>query len=270
MTSLKNIWFNFKRYQFLMFQLISRDFKRKYKRSVLGVVWSLLYPILMMTVMAIVFSHMFKFKVDGTNYLVYLMTGIIMWSYFSEASNSAMASIVENFSLITKVYIPKYIFPLAKCLFVGINFVLTLIPWFGLILLTQFGVGEFPASINIYYLLLPYIFICFLLFTIGVSLFLSCVSVFLRDVFYIYGIVLTIWNYFTPVFYSLDILPESLRAIFKLNPLYQMINPVRSIVLYGQAPSIINLIVIGLIGVITLLIGSTVFKKNQDKFIYYI
>ncbi len=270
MTSLKNIWFNFKRYQFLMFQLISRDFKRKYKRSVLGVVWSLLYPILMMTVMAIVFSHMFKFKVDGTNYLVYLMTGIIMWSYFSEASNSAMASIVENFALITKVYIPKYIFPLAKCLFVGINFVLTLIPWFGLILLTQFGLGEFPASINIYYLLLPYIFICFLLFTIGVSLFLSCVSVFLRDVFYIYGIVLTIWNYFTPVFYSLDILPEGLKTIFKLNPLYQMINPVRSIVLYGQAPSVINLIVIGLIGVITLLIGSTIFKKNQDKFIYYI
>ena len=270
MTSLKNIWFNFKRYQFLMFQLISRDFKRKYKRSVLGVVWSLLYPILMMTVMAIVFSHMFKFKVDGTNYLVYLMTGIIMWSYFSEASNSAMASIDENFALITKVYIPKYIFPLAKCLFVGINFVLTLIPWFGLILLTQFGLGEFPASINIYYLLLPYIFICFLLFTIGVSLFLSCVSVFLRDVFYIYGIVLTIWNYFTPVFYSLDILPEGLKTIFKLNPLYQMINPVRSIVLYGQAPSVINLIVIGLIGVITLLIGSTIFKKNQDKFIYYI
>lgn len=270
MTSLKNIWFNFKRYQFLMFQLISRDFKRKYKRSVLGVVWSLLYPILMMTVMSIVFSHMFKFKVDGINYLVYLMTGIIMWSYFSEASNSAMASIVENFTLITKVYIPKYIFPLAKCLFVGINFVLTLIPWFGLILLTQFGIGEFPASINIYYLLLPYIFVCFLLFTVGVSLFLSCVSVFLRDVFYIYGIVLTIWNYFTPVFYSLDILPMNLQSIFKFNPLYQMINPVRLIVLYGKAPSFASLVCIGLLGVVTLLVGSYVFKKNQDKFIYYI
>ena len=86
-----------------MFQLISRDFKRKYKRSVLGVVWSLLYPILMMTVMAIVFSHMFKFQVEGVNYLVYLMTGIIVWTYFSEASNAAMTSIVDNCTLINKV-----------------------------------------------------------------------------------------------------------------------------------------------------------------------
>ena len=100
MTTIKNIWANFKKYQFLMAQLISRDFKVKYKRSVLGVVWSLLYPILMMTVMAIVFSQMFRFKVEGINYLVYLMTGIVMFNYFSEASNSAMTSVIVNFSLI--------------------------------------------------------------------------------------------------------------------------------------------------------------------------
>ena len=103
---LKNILSNFKRYSFLMTQLISRDFKVKYKRSVLGVLWSLLYPILMLAVMAVVFSQMFKFKVEGVNYLVYLMTGIIMFNYFSEASNNAMTSVVSNFSLINKVYIP--------------------------------------------------------------------------------------------------------------------------------------------------------------------
>ena len=145
---------NFKRYWFLMTQIISRDFKRKYKRSVLGVIWSLLYPILMMAVMAVVFSHMFRFGTEGTNYLVYLMTGIILWNYFSEASNSAMTSVVDNFTLINKVYIPKYVFPLSKCLFVGINFLLTLIPWFGVILLTKVGLGTYPASINVYYLLL--------------------------------------------------------------------------------------------------------------------
>ena len=159
MTTLKNIFAKIKKYEFLMKQLILRDFKVKYKRSVLGVLWSLLYPILMMTVMAIVFSQMFRFKVEGINYLVYLMTGIIMWNYFSEASNSAMSSVVVNFLLINKVYIPKYIFPVAKCLFVGINFVLTLIPWFVLIILTQFGLGNYPASINWYYLLIPYIFV---------------------------------------------------------------------------------------------------------------
>ena len=124
MNTIKKIIENFKRYQFLMYQLILRDFKVKYKRSVLGVVWSLLYPILMMAVMALVFSNMFKFQVDGINYLVYLMTGLIMFNYFNEATMSAMTSVVYNFGLINKVYIPKYIFPLSKCLFVGINFLL--------------------------------------------------------------------------------------------------------------------------------------------------
>ena len=270
MTNVKNILNNFKRYQFLMSQLITRDFKVKYKRSVLGVVWSLLYPVLMMTVMAMVFSQMFRFSVEGINYLVYLMTGIVMFQYFSEATNNAMTSVVGNFGLINKVYIPKYIFPVAKCIFVGINFVLTLIPWLILIILTQFGLGTYPASINWYYLLIPYIFLCFFLFTVGIGLLLSCISVFLRDMFYIYGIILTIWNYFTPVFYSIDILPASLQTLFKFNPLYQFITSVRSIVLYGARPSITTLVILGLIGVSTLLIGAFVFKKKQDKFIYYI
>lgn len=270
MTKVKNIWNNFVKYQFLMSQLITRDFKVKYKRSVLGVVWSLLYPVLMMAVMAMVFSQMFRFSVEGINYLVYLMTGIIMFQYFSEATNTAMTSVVGNFGLINKVYIPKYIFPVAKCIFVGINFVLTLIPWIILIILTQFGLGTYPASINWYYLLIPYIFLCFFLFTVGIGLLLSCVSVFLRDMFYIYGIILTIWNYFTPVFYSIDILPASLQALFKFNPLYQFITAVRSIVLYGARPSVTTLIILGVIAVVTLLIGAFVFKKKQDKFIYYI
>ena len=270
MKKIKNIFNNFKRYWFLMTQLISRDFKVKYKRSVLGVLWSLLNPILMMSVMAIVFSQMFKFKVEGVNYLVYLMTGLIMFNYFSNASTSAMVSVVENFTLINKVYIPKYIFPVAKCLFIGIDFALTLIPWIGIILLSYVGLGQYTCHINIYYLLLPYIFICMFLFTCGIGLLISCVSVFLRDVFHIYTIFLTIWNYLTPVFYSIEILPAKLQTLMQFNPLYQFINSARSIVLYGQAPSITNLVLLAVIGIGMLLIGSYVFKKNQDKYIYYI
>ena len=266
----KDVFSNFKRYWFLMTQLISRDFKVKYKRSVLGVLWSLLYPILMLAVMAVVFSQMFKFKVDGVNYLVYLMTGIIMFNYFSEASNNAMTSVVSNFTLINKVYIPKYIFPIAKCLFVGINFVLTLIPWLGIIALSYFGLGDYTCNFNIYFLLLPYVFLCMFLFTIGVGMFLSCISVFLRDIFYIYGIILTIWNYLTPVFYSVEIIPENLQPFFKLNPLYQFLTAAREIVLYGRSPSVSSLLLIGAIGLGTLIIGGIVFRKNQDKFIYYI
>ena len=102
------------------------------------------------------------------------------------------------------------------------------------------------------------------------GLLLSCISVFLRDVFYIYGIVLTIWQYFTPVFYSIEILPPSLQGLFKFNPLYQFITAAREIVLYGQCPSILSIAIMGLMAVGTLLIGGIVFKKNQDKFIYYI
>ena len=270
MTAIKNIMANFKKYKFLMGQLILRDFKIKYKRSVLGVVWSLLYPILMMAVMALVFSNMFRFQVEGTSYLVYLLTGIIMFQYFSEASNLAMTSVVFNFPLINKIYIPKYIFPLAKCLFVGINFVLSLIPWFLIIVLTQFGLGNYPASINLYYFILPFIFLCLLLFTVGMGFFLSCVSVFLRDVFYIYGIVLTIWQYFTPIFYSIEIIPAKLQFLFEFNPLYQYLTATRSIVLYGQCPSALNLILCVAYAFIAMLVGCIVFKKNQDKFIYYI
>ena len=143
MKTFKNIFANMKRYSFLMKQLIIRDFKVKYKRSFLGVIWSLLYPVLMMAVMATVFSQMFKYRVENVNYLVYLMTGLVMFNYFSEASNSAMTSVVNNFALINKVYIPKYIFPLSKVLFVGVNFLLTLIPLFIIILFTLFQRSSF-------------------------------------------------------------------------------------------------------------------------------
>ena len=270
MTIVKGILSNFKRYWFLMTQLISRDFKVKYKRSVLGIVWSLLNPVLMMSVMAIVFSQMFRFKVEGINYLVYLMTGLIMFNYFSGSTSAAMTSVVDNFTLINKVYIPKYIFPIAKCLFVGIDFLLTLIPWLGIIALSYFGLGEYTCNFNIYFLILPYIFFCMFLFACGMGLIISCVSVFLRDVFHIYGIILTIWNYLTPVFYSIEILPTKLQSLMQFNPMFQFINATRSIVLYGQRPSFTTMGVLGLIGVGTLLIGTYIFRKKQDKFIYYV
>lgn len=266
----KAILANFKKYFFLMTQLIARDFKVKYKRSVLGILWSLLNPILTMTVMAIVFSHMFKFNVPGINYIVYLMTGIIMFNYFSQATNAAMTSVVENFTLINKIYIPKYIFPISKCLFIGIDFLLTLIPWLAIILLSNFGLGGHVCNLNIYYLLLPYIFFCMFLFVVGMGLLLSCLSVFLRDIFHIYGIILTLWNYLTPVFYSIEILPDGLKSIMKFNPMYQFLNAARTIVLYNEAPTLKTLGILGIIGVIMLLIGATVFKKKQDNFIYYI
>lgn len=261
--AIKNIINNFKRYSFLMNQMISRDFKVKYKRSVLGVLWSLLQPLLMMGVMALVFSQMFKFRMEGVNYLVYLMTGLVVFNYFSEASSNSMTSIVYNFQLMTKVYIPKYIFPLSKCLFVGINFLLSLIPLFLIVVITG-------APISFNYLLLPYAFVCLLLFTVGIGFVLATVSVFLRDMFYIYSIILTIWQYFTPIFYDISMLPMYLQKLFKFNPLYQFVTFMRTILLDAKTPSLSQFAWCGISAIVMFIIGCIVFKKKQDKFIYYV
>lgn len=263
MKIINNLKYTYKKYGFLLQQLVSRDFKVKYKRSVLGIVWSLLYPVLTMAVMALVFTRMFKFSTPGVNYLVYLMSGLVIFNYFSEASNLAMSSVVANFSLINKVYIPKYIFPISKCVFVGINFLLTLIPLYAIIFITGTG-------INIYHFLLPYAFLCMFIFTVGFGLILSTVSVFLRDMFYIYGVVLTLWTYMTPIMYDISIISGPLQIIFKLNPLYWFIYFARDIILYNQVPGINVWIYCGLFAVVFLVLGIIIFKKNQDKFIYYV
>ena len=261
---INNLKYVYKKYSFLLEQLVSRDFKVKYKRSVLGVVWSLLYPLLMMAVMAIVFSNVFKMSTPGVSYLAYLLIGLTYFNYFSEASNLAMSSVVGNFSLINKVYMPKYIFPFSKCIFVGINFLLTLIPLYIVILATGTGLCW-------QHILLPYSFICLFLFTVGMGFVLSTISVFLRDMFYIYGIVIMMWTYLTPIMYDINLISNpTLQLIMKFNPLYQIINFARSIILYGNVPTLGQFAGCAVSSILVLLVGVIVFKKNQDKFIYYV
>ncbi len=261
---INNVKYVFKRYSFLLNQLVSRDFKVKYKRSVLGVLWSLLYPVLTMAVMALVFTNVFKFSTPGVNYLAYLMSGLVIFNYFSEASNLAMSSVVANFSLINKVYMPKYIFPLSKCVFVGINFLLSQIPLYVILLATGTG-------INIYHVFLPYAYVCLFLFTLGFSMILSSLAVFLRDMFYIYGVVISLWTYLTPIMYDIAIIDNpTLLFFFKLNPLYWIIYFVRRIMLYNAIPEINAWIYCAVIAVGVLLAGIFVFRKTQDKFIYYV
>ena len=248
-----------------MRQLVSRDFKVKYKRSFLGVAWSLLYPVFTMLVMALVFSNVFKFSTPGVSYLAFVLIGLTYFNYYSEASNLAMSSVVANFSLINKVYIPKYIFPFTKCLFIGINFLLTLIPLYAVILLTGTG-------LNWYHLLLPFSFLCLFLFTVGMSFILSTIAVFMRDMFYIYGIIITLWTYLTPVMYDLKSVIDNnvFRTILKMNPLYQYINFARTIILYHSCPTLGQFLMCIGSALVVLLVGILVFRAKQDKFVYYI
>lgn len=260
---IKNLMYSINKYKFLLQQLVSRDFKVKYKRSFLGVLWSLLYPVLTMAVMAIVFTNVFKFSTPGVNYLVYLMSGLVIFNYFNEASNLAMSSVVANFSLINKVYMPKYIFPLSKCIFVGINFLLTLIPLYAIIFITGTGV-------NIHHLLLPYVFLCLFLFTLGMGFILATISVFMRDMFYIYGVLITLWTYLTPIMYDVAIIPAKFQFFMKLNPMYWFLDFARQIILYNQVPGINCFVYCAVFALSFLFIGMFIFKKKQDKFIYYV
>ena len=253
-----------RQYGFLIEQLVSRDFKVKYKRSALGVAWSLLYPLLTMAVMAVVFSNVFRFSTPGVSYVAYLLIGLTFFNYFSEASNLSMSTIVANYALISKVYVPKYIFPLTKCLFVGVNFLLTLVPLYAVVLLTGTGLCW-------QHLLLPYDFLCLFLFTLGMGFLLATVSVYLRDMFYIYGIVLTLWTYLTPIMYDISVIgSEILRTLLKLNPLYQFISFARTIILYHRTPALVQFAACAAAALVFLLLGSAVFKRNQDRFIYYL
>lgn len=255
---------NLKKYGFLIEQLVSRDFKVKYKRSFLGVTWSLLNPVLTMAVMYIVFSNFFRFSTPGVSYAAYLFTGQIIFNYYSEASNLSMSTIIANANLINKVYVPKYIFPLTKCLFVGINFLMTLIPLYAVLLITGTGLCW-------QHIFLPYVYICLFVFTFGAGMILATITVFMKDMLYIYNIFLTLLTYATPLFWTIDIIANPVFiSILKCNPLFHFINFARTIMLYQQTPTMNQFLICGIFAAVFLVIGAFVFKRNQDQFVYYI
>lgn len=253
-----NIINAFTKYEFLLSQLVSRDFKTKYKRSVLGVLWSFLNPLLSMMVQYLVFSTLFKS--DIPNFAVYLLIGIVFYSFFSEATSMGLMSIVGNSALITKVYVPKYIFPVSRVLSSTINLLISMIPLLLVVILTH-------APITLALLLLPFSIICAIVFCIGMSFILSAAMVYFRDMQFLWGVISMLWMYATPIFYPESILPQNLMILFKMNPLYHFIRFSRTIILEGVSPEPKAYLFCIIAAIIPLAIGAFVFKKTQDKFI---
>lgn len=252
---------NFIKFKTLLRELIISDIKIKYKRSILGIIWSVLNPLLTMTVISIVFSHFFKFQIE--NFPVYLLTGLIIFNFLSEATNIAMTSILNNAQLLKKVYIPKYIFPLAKALSSSVNLFFSLTALLIIVLFTG-------VEINLVTFLFPIPLIYTLLFVIGLSLILSSCVVFFRDIEHLYGVVLTAWMYMTPIIYPVEIIPEKYMFLIKVNPLYYFVDYMRQIILYNTTPSFeLNLICLGF-SFSALIVGLYTFYKLQDRFILYI
>lgn len=250
-----------KKYRFLIRQLVSRDFKTKYKRSVLGMFWSFLNPLLTMCVQYFVFSTIFKS--DIPNYAVYLLIGIVAFNFFSEATGMALSSIVGNAGLITKVYMPKYIYPLTRVMSSVVNLGISLIP----LVIVSLATGiQFKKSA----VLTLFFLCCVIIFSLGLGLLLSASMVFFRDTQFLWGVLNMIWMYATPIFYPESILPENFKIILRINPMYYFLKNARLCILDGISPEPAVYVQCALMALGALAAGALVFRKSQDRFVLYL
>ena len=249
------------KYANLLRELVTRDIKKKYRRSVLGILWSMLNPIMIMLIMSFVFSHLFRF--DIRNYPMYLIVGQIMFTFFSEATNFAMGSIIENGALIKKTYVPKCLFTISRVMSSLVNFVLT----FPAVLAVAWITGN-PVSWRFFVCLVPTFFL--FLFCLGVGLFLAATTVYFRDIYHLYGVILAALNYATPTFYPITIIPEKYRYVMYLNPLTHYLDAYRNCIYTDALPTLQNIGMCAVWSVAALLIGIYAFRKCQDNFILYV
>lgn len=246
---------------FILKSLVSKDFKLKYRRSVLGIAWSVLNPLLMMIVLAAVFSVVFRGSVEP--FPVYLILGMTLFTFMSDATSGAMGSIIDSAPLIKKIRINKMLFPLEKVVFALLNYAISLI---AVALVMMFFKVVPTFNILLAPILLAYLF----MFSLGIGLLLSALSVFFRDIMHLWGVVLAAWTYATPLFYSVDILPDWMLTVMHFNPMYYYVTYFRNITMWGTTPGLMdNLICFGC-GVIALLLGVLVFRKQQRKFILHV
>lgn len=245
----------------LINELIIRDLKVKYKHSILGYIWSLLNPLMMMVILTFVFSNVFRF--DIVNYPLYLILGQVLWSFFSESTTLSMYSVINNGTLIKKVYIPKVVFPISRILSSFVTMSFSLIAIFIVMLYTN-------TVFTKYILLLPIPLILLLFFSIGIGLIVSALSVYFRDIMHLYSVLTLAWMYLTPIFYPITIIPEEFSIYILLNPMYYYIDFCREILIYGTCPNYDTWIICIINSILSLLLGGFIFRKLQDRFIFYL
>ncbi|GHT53058.1 ABC transporter [Spirochaetia bacterium] len=252
----------FKKFSYLLSNLVKRDFTTKYRRSVLGILWSVLNPLLMMSVISAVFINVFRVQVE--NFPVFYLSGSLVFNFMAEATNGSLTSILGSAGLIKKVYIPKYIFPLEKCLFALVNTLLSFIA----VLIIMPVLGVIPKA-TIFLFCVPLLYT--LVFSIGLGMILATANVFFRDVGHLYGVWVTAWMYLTPIIYPITILPERMQTVIKwFNPMYHYVDYFRQVAMYGTVPNLqANLTCAGY-SLLFLIVGLIVLKLKQGRFILFI
>lgn len=250
------------RYIPLLGNLISRELKKRYRRSILGYIWCVLSPLLVMLIMNFVFSNMFHNNIQ--NFPVYLFAGRMFFSFITDSTSSMSRSIVSNGALMRKTKIPYYIFPTASFASGVVNFLFTLAAFVIVLFMTQ-------TRITIHVLAFPLVLVETFLFSYGLGLFLSQANTFIRDVNYIYNVFTTGWMYLTPLFYPMEMLPDYVqRVIANFNPAYVYIQQARQIFLYNQWPSPELILQGSLFACVFLLLGLVAYVKCRDKLILYV
>ena len=245
----------------LIWALAMKELRVRYKRSVLGFVWALLNPLMMMVILTLVFSRIMRFPVH--DYAVFLISALLPWTFFSQSMGYSIESIVSNGELLKKVKVAKSVFPVAAVLSNVINFALSLAP-LALILL----VLRFPFHLTWLYLPVP--LFALVLFTLGCGFFCATANVFFRDVSHIVQIALSGWFYLSPVMYSIDFLPQNYRAFFRLNPMLYLLNQFRLAIYYGELPAMKAVVLCLAIGAVTLILGYAYFRRSEDTLVYYV
>ena len=246
---------------FLFSELVKRDFKKKYKRTYLGMLWSLLSPLLTLLVMTLVFKQFFGSKTE--HYTIYLFCGNIVFSFFSDSTNGGMSSLLNNADIFAKVNVPKYLFLFSRNVSSLINFGLTLVIFFVFCI-----IDGITFSFNFFLLLYP--IFCLVIFNLGVGLILSALYVFFRDLQYLWTVGLQLLMYMSAIFYTVDTFPEDIQKLFLLNPVYVYIKYFRLIVIDNSIPSIqFSLLALGY-ALFAFVIGALIYKTKNHKFLYYV
>lgn len=264
---------NFHKYRYLLGQLVKKNIKLRYRRSYLGILWTLVEPLLTMIVLSVVFGALLGRNrsdpaFEGVPFPIYVLTGRLLYSFFSSSTNTAMKSIRNNSAMIRKVYVPKYIYPFSGVLANFVIFLISLIVLFGVMLFFVMS-GSYHAPINWHMLTAVIPLLNLFILALGVGMILSTLCVFFRDVEYLWSVMLMLIMYCSAIFYFVDQMSNSAQRLIKLNPLFGIINNFRR-TFFGQPFDEVLLLYTSSFAVITLVVGLFAFYKKQDSFILHI
>ena len=247
------------KYRDLLYQFVTTSIKTRYKRSVLGVVWTLLNPLLTMIILTLVFSQVFRITVE--NYPVYVLSGLVVWNFFSATTGQAMVGMAMGGSLLQRIYVPKSVFAVSAIGVGLVNLGLSIIPLFLIAIFLRTPIT--PAI-----LVMPFAVLLLILFSMGVGLILETAAVYFADLLPFYEVLLMLWMYCTPIIYPPEILPPNLQTLFKLNPMYHFVMLFRTPLYTGEIPPAIEWLIAGGFALIAFILGILIFTAKSNEYAY--